>query len=133
MDDARRGRRRLAVGIYMGHHVVADFLFPLPHAFIVDIRDVRFQLRHLFLCDRQSEPAFLPGQRDPEFPPGLVPGIGGEQVQHIVRRVAGCQGGFVTVCHLLFLRFYFTIMLSRSAPTEIYVIGQPMAFSIIST
>ncbi len=47
VDDARGGGRGLAEGIDVGHHVMADFLFPLRRAVVVDVGDVGGQLVHL--------------------------------------------------------------------------------------
>ena len=65
MDDTRCLRRDLAVGIDMGHHIVAHFFFPGRGAFVVDIGDVRLQLGHLLCRNRQAQLHFRPCQRDP--------------------------------------------------------------------
>ena len=84
MDDAGGGGRGLAIGIDVRHDVVADFLLPRFHAFIVDIRDMGGQLVHLFLRHRQAEFHLRLRQRHPQPPPGLVAGVRGEQLQHIL-------------------------------------------------
>ena len=97
MDDPRRGGGRQTVGVDMGHHVMADFLFPLLRGSVVDVGDVGFQLRHLLCGDGQTQFVLRPGQLHPQPPPGLEPHIRREQVQHIGGGVAGGQGGFVNI------------------------------------
>ena len=134
VDDSRRARRHLAVGIHVRHHVVADFLLAHADDLVVDIRDMRFQLSHLLRRHRQAQFHLGAGQRDPQLPPGLVPGILGKQRQHLIGRVAGSQRCFVTVCHLLCTSLpVLRIMLSRSGPTEMYTNGRPIAFSTMFT
>ena len=83
MDDARRLRRGLAVGIDMGHHVVADFLLPPAGGIVVDIGDVLLQLADLLLRYRQAQVMLGPGQGRPQAAPGLKAHVRREQVQHI--------------------------------------------------
>ena len=97
MDDPRRGGGRQTVGVDMGHHVMADFLFPLLCGSVVDVGDVGFQLRHLLCGDGQTQLVLRPGQLHPQPPPGLEPHIRREQVQHIGGGIAGGQGGFVNI------------------------------------
>ena len=87
VNNARSGRGSLAVGIDVRHYVVADFLFPGLHAVIVDIRDMRSQLVHLRLRHRQAQFHFRFCQRHPQPPPGLIPGVSREQLQHILTRI----------------------------------------------
>ena len=47
VNDAGGGGGRLAVGVNMGHNVMAHFLFPLGGKVKVDVGNVGFQLRHL--------------------------------------------------------------------------------------
>ena len=89
MDDTGGGGRGLAVGIHVGHHVVANFLFPGSGTGKVDVRDVGFQLLDLFLGDRQPQRMLGLGKRNPELPPGLNPLLLGKQVQHIVGGIPG--------------------------------------------
>ena len=117
MDDARCGRRRLAIGIDVRHHVVADLLLAPADAVVIDVVDVRFKLRNLIIRDRQAQRGFSPGQRDPQPAPGAIARVRGEQLQHVAGRIARGQGRFVSVgAHLCacFLR----MMLSLSGPTE---------------
>ena len=44
MDDARRRRRGLAVGVHMRHHIMAHLALPPGGLLVVDIGDVGFQL-----------------------------------------------------------------------------------------
>ena len=96
VDDPRGGGGRLAVGVDVGHHVVADLLLPRRSRLIVDVGDVGLQLRHLLRGDGQAQIVLCPGQGHPQPPPGLKAHVGGEQVQHERRGVPGRQGGFVT-------------------------------------
>ena len=89
MDDTGGGGRGLAVGIHVGHHVVADFLFPCRGTGKVDVRDVGFQLLDLLFGDRQPQRMLGLGKRNPELPPGLNPLLLGKQVQHIVGSIPG--------------------------------------------
>ena len=65
MDDPRRGGGRQTVGVDMGHHVMADFLFPLLRGSVVDVGDVGFQFRHLLCGDGQAQLVLRPGQLHP--------------------------------------------------------------------
>ena len=97
MDDAGGGGGRLAVGVHMGHDIVADFLLPRGGAVVVNVGDVGFQLRHLLGGDGEAQIVLRPGQSHPQAAPGLDAHIGGEQVQHELGGVPGRQGGFITV------------------------------------
>ena len=99
MDDALRAGRVEAVGVDVRHHVVADFLLPLRNSVIVDGADVRGQLVHLLLRDRQAERMLRPGQRHPEPAPRFVAHIRGKQVQHGLRRVARGKRAFIRRFH----------------------------------
>ena len=100
MDDACGGGGRLAVGVDVGHHVVADLFFPLGGAVIVDVGDMGFQLRNLLRRDGEAQIVFRPGQGHPQPPPSLNPCVGGEEPQHEGGGIPGGKGGFVTIfCH----------------------------------
>ena len=99
MDNARRGRCNLSVGIHMSHDIVADFLLPLTHAIVINVLDMGGQFIHLSLCHRQAEFHFRFCQGNPEASPGAVPGIGGKQLQHIFGSIPGGQGRFILLCH----------------------------------
>ena len=83
----------------MRHDIVADFLFPLTNAVIIDILDMGGQFVHLRLCYRQAEFHFRFRQGNPEASPGAVAGVGREQLQHILRSIPGGQWGFILLCH----------------------------------
>ena len=83
----------------MGHHVMTDFLFPLPHALIIDILDMGSQFVHLFLRYRQAEFHLRLGQRHPQASPGPVARIGGEQLQHVFGSIPGGQWSLILLCH----------------------------------
>ena len=54
MENARRGRRGLAVGVYVRHHIVAYLSLPLGGYIIVDVGDMRLQLGDLRFGDGQT-------------------------------------------------------------------------------
>ena len=88
MDDARRSRGSLSVGVDVGHHVVTDLLLLLGGSLEVDIRDMRPQCRHLFLGHRQAQRMLRGGKLRPKPPPGLDARPLGEQPKHLVGRIA---------------------------------------------
>lgn len=89
MDDARRGRSGLSVGVDVGHHVVVDLFFPGGSEVEVNILDMLPQRRHLFLGHRQAQRMLRGGKLRPELPPGLDAPALGEQPKHLVGSVAG--------------------------------------------
>ena len=114
VDDAGGGGGRLAVGVHVGHHVVADLLLPCCRHIIVDVGDVGLQLRHLLRRDGQAQIMLRPGQGHPQPPPGLEAHVRGEQVQHERRGIPGRQGGFVFVLgHRKDLLFHRKSMLKK--------------------
>ena len=84
VDDARRSRCGLAVGVHMGHHVVAHLPLTLGGHVVVDVGDVGLQLRHLLCRDGQAQVVLGAGQRRPQPPPGLIAAVVREQVQHVL-------------------------------------------------
>lgn len=108
------GGSRLAVGVHVGHHVVADLFLPCCRHIIVDVGDMGLQLRHLLRRDGQAQIMLRPGQGHPQPPPGLKAHVRGEQVQHERRGIPGRQGGFVTVFgHRKDLLFHRKSMLKK--------------------
>ena len=97
MDDALRARGHQAVGVDVGHDIVADLLFLDPDGLVVNVGEVGLQFGHLGFRYRQAQLVLRTGQGHPQPPPGLVAGIGGEQLQHIIGGIAGGQGAFITV------------------------------------
>ena len=119
VDDAGGLGSHQAIGIDMGHHIMAHFLFPGGGGFKIDFGQVGFQLLHLLLGHRQTQGMLRLGKRYPELPPGDDSLLSGEQVQHILGSVAGGQGGFIAVSHTALLsQCYRMMMLSRSGPTD---------------
>ena len=55
MNDARRFGRGNAVGVYVRHHVMPHFFFPLGGKRKVDGIHIGFQRRHLFRRNGKSE------------------------------------------------------------------------------
>ena len=103
VDDAGGRGSHLAVGIDMGHDIMAHQLLPLGGHGVVDVGNVGLQLPDLLLGDVQAQLVLGLGQGNPQLPPGLVAHILGEKVEHILRSVAAGQGGFVAVCHNVLL------------------------------
>ena len=89
MDNACRGGSGFAVGIDMGHHIMAHLFFPLRGTIEINVIDLRFQLRYLLRRDGQAEPMLSPRQRHPELSPCLDALFLREQMEHIVRSIAG--------------------------------------------
>ena len=54
VENAHRGRRGLAVGVYVRHHIVAYLPLPLSGRIIVDVGDMRLQLGDLRFGDGQT-------------------------------------------------------------------------------
>ena len=60
----------LSVGVNVGHHVVAELLFPLGGGVVIDVVQMGFQLGHLFGGDWEAQFHLSPGQGHPQAPPG---------------------------------------------------------------
>ena len=97
VDDALRVRALDAVGIDVGHDVVAALLLFLDGDFVVDVIGVRFQFVDLLLGDGQAQFMFGLRQSDPQLSPGLELEVRGEDVLHLFRRVPGIERSFVSV------------------------------------
>ena len=129
MDDAGRAGRDLAERVHVRHHVMAHLFFTRTDAVVVNIRDMRLHFVDLLLRDGQAQRLLRPGQRYPQLAPGAAAGVGGKQLQHIRRCIAGSQRRFVLIGHgdapyrcspVCFGRIAYlrTMMLSRSGPTD---------------
>ena len=70
MDNPLRLRTLYAVCIYMGHHIVADFLFSCLCHIIIDILRMCLQLIDLLLGNRQTQLFLGLRKCDPQLPPG---------------------------------------------------------------
>ena len=99
VDDACCVRCHFAVGVDMGHHIMAHFFFPGGGTSVVNVRQMGFQLGHLLLRHRQAQFLLCPGQGNPQPSPGQDSHIAGEKPEHIFRCVSGTQGGFIMVFH----------------------------------
>ena len=55
MNDACSGRGCLAIGIYMGHYIVPNFLFTLSGTGKVNICNVFLQFGNLLFCNGQTQ------------------------------------------------------------------------------
>ena len=71
MDDTLSFRTLDAVGIHMGHHVMAHLALPLPGHIIVDLLSVGLELLDLLVRDRKPQLFLCLRQCDPQLPPGL--------------------------------------------------------------
>ena len=99
VDDALGVRALLAVGVDVGHHVVAHFLFPGGGHVVVDIVRMRLQLSNLFVGDGQPQLLLGLGQRDPQPAPGAELIVGRKQILHLLAGIAGGKRGFVLAWH----------------------------------
>ncbi len=69
MDDSLRLRALPAIGIHMGHDVMADDFLPLPGHIIINILRMAFQFLDLLLRNRKPQFLFRLRKRNPQFPP----------------------------------------------------------------
>ena len=83
VDDTGGRGSHLAVGIDMGHDIMAHQLLPLGGHGVVDVGDVGLQLPDLLLGDVQAQLVLGLGEGNPQLPPGLVAHILGEKVEPI--------------------------------------------------
>ena len=100
------------IGIHMSHHIMAHFPLPGSRHFKINIIQLCFQLVHLLLGHRQPQGMLCLGKRHPQLAPGSDSRLGRKKVQHILGGVAGGQGGFITVSHMILL-FYEKIRMFR--------------------
>ena len=81
--DNPLGRRALhAVGVYMGHYVMAHLAFTLFGHVVIDILRMGFQFIDLLPRDRQSHFMFCLRKRNPEPAPCLKLHIIRENMSH---------------------------------------------------
>ncbi len=92
MNDALCVGALYAVGVNMGHDVVAHELFSLLRDFIVDIVGMCLKLIDLLLRYGQSELLFRLGKRDPELSPCSELLVGRKDIFHFLARIACGQG-----------------------------------------
>ena len=97
MDDALGMGALQAVSIDVAHDVVADQLLAGSGLLIVDVILVGLQLGDLLVGDVQALALFGLGQCDPQPPPGAELLVVGEEKLHLVRGVAGGEGGNITI------------------------------------
>ena len=71
MNDSGSRRRRQAIGVNMGHYIVAHLPLPALGGFIVDVLHMLLQLLHLSGGDGQAQLMLSPGQLHPQAAPGL--------------------------------------------------------------
>jgi len=94
-------RRRVAVRVHVGHHVVAELLLVVLGLGEVDVVQV---LSHLLdLLGRDVEPQFPLGlrQRQPKPPPGGTPPLGTEKLPHGLACVPPFEGTGVALILLV--------------------------------
>ena len=70
MDDRARLRALLAIGIHMGHHVVAHDLLALPGNIVIDVVGKTAHFIDLLLRNGQAQLHFRLRQGDPKAAPG---------------------------------------------------------------
>ena len=88
-----------AVGVDVGHHVMAELPLLLLGQVIVDVVLLPLQLVDLPLGDGQAQFLLRPGQGNPQPAPGGEFFIGRKNIQHLPAGVAGGQGAFIGVFH----------------------------------
>ena len=99
VDDGHSFGARLAIGVDVCHHVVAELLFIRRGFVVVNVGEVGLQLVHLLLGHRQSQLHLGPGQGDPQAAPGGKFLVGRKDILHLVAGVAGGQRALITVVH----------------------------------
>ena len=105
VDDAGGLGALQAVGMDMGHHVVADGFLALFRLFEVDVRLMGLEIRDLLFRDGQAQLPFRLGQQDPQLPPGLELVLGRKDETHARGGVAFDEGIFVLLDVVHGLRF----------------------------
>ena len=79
VNDCLGGRAVVAVGVYVGHHVVAKLALVTSGCVEVDRVDVFTQLSKLGIVDIQAKLGFGFGQHHPQPAPGRVLPLGAPQ------------------------------------------------------
>ena len=97
MDNSLGIRTLYAIGIYMAHYIMPDFLFPGNGNIIVDIVLVCFQLVNLLLGDRQSLSLLRLGQSNPEPAPSPELIVLGEDILHLLTGITCLKGADVSI------------------------------------
>ena len=97
VDDPLGGGALQTVGVDVAHHVVAHQLFAGDGVLVVDVILVGFQLGNLGVGDSKTLLLLRLGQRDPQSAPGAEFVILRENILHLVRGIAGGEGGNITV------------------------------------
>ena len=97
VDDALGIGAHVAVGVHVGHHVVAHALLVAAGRVVVDVVDVRLQLVHLRLGDGQAQLHLGLRQRHPQLAPGGELAVGREDVLHLFGCVAAVQGRLIGI------------------------------------
>lgn len=97
MDDASSSRRYPPKGVYMGHDIVSP-------ALLLDLSHLEVFLGQLEVCLHlfngfigYGKPKLLLGlgKPEPELPPGAESSGVGEEGGHLLRGIAGGEGGLV--------------------------------------
>ena len=97
VDDGHGLGAQLAIGVDVGHHVVAQLLLPLGGLGVVDVGEMGLQLIHLLLGHGQTQLHLCPGKSHPQPPPGGKFLVRGEQIQHLVAGIAGGKGALISI------------------------------------
>ena len=101
VNDRRRLGRRIAEGMDMGHHIVAELRLVLAGLVVIDVVEVLGHLVDLRLRDRKPQLLFRLGQFQPDPPPGPEFPRRPKQLGHFPRRVPLDQRTCINaiVCH----------------------------------
>ncbi len=83
MDDPLRLRALYAVGIDVGHDVMAHFLLPRLRHLVIDVLRMGFQFVDLFLRNRKSQLFLGLRQSDPQPSPRTEFFIRRENILHL--------------------------------------------------
>ena len=97
VDDGHGIGAPSAVGMDVGHNVVAQLLLLLLGQVIVDVVLLPLQLVDLPLGDGQAQFHLRPGQGNPQPAPGGKFLVRGEQIKHLPAGVAGGQRTFICI------------------------------------
>ncbi len=97
VDNALGVRALQAVGVDVGHDVMAAAFLLRNGVFVVNVILVRPELVNLVLRNGEAQFHFALGKGNPEFSPSPELEVRGEDVLHFLAGVPGIQWGFISV------------------------------------